>query len=141
MNIDFSDFKLDHIGIAVNSIEESLVFYKNLGFQKYEIEEVPSENVKVCFLSLKNEVNIELLESTADDGPIAKFINKKGCGIHHMCYRVEKIEELIQEYIERGIKMIDQSPRLGAHSCKVAFIHPKATGGVLVELSEKMGDA
>lgn len=139
--IDFSEFELDHIGVAVKSIEESLNFYKNLGFQNYEIEEVPSERVKVCFLSLKNQVNIELLESTSEEGPIAKYIQKKGPGIHHMCYRVKNIESLIQEYVQKGIQMIDQKPRIGAHHCKVAFIHPKASGGVLVELSEKMRDA
>tara|TARA_B100001248_G_scaffold241870_2_gene208934 strand:+ start:4576 stop:4995 length:420 start_codon:yes stop_codon:yes gene_type:complete len=139
MNIDFSNFELDHLGIAVNTIEEGLQFYQALGFDKYEIEEVPSEKVKVCFLSLRNQVNIELLEPTSTESPIAKFLAKRGPGIHHICYRVENLEQLLQEYKKRGIRLIDETPRPGAHNCKVAFIHPKASGGVLIELSEKRG--
>jgi len=137
MQIDFSEFELDHLGVAVNSIEEGLKFYKALGFQDHEIEEVPSEKVKVCFLSLKNDVNIELLEATDEESAVAKFIAKRGTGIHHMCYRVKGLQTLLDEYKQRGIQLIDESPRKGAHGCDVAFIHPKASGGILIELSEK----
>lgn len=131
-------FELDHIGVAVNSIEEALPFYKAMGWTSFPEEVVPTEKVKVAFISLKNQSNIELLEPTSDDSVIARFIQKRGPGIHHICLRVKGIETLIQELNNKGVRMVDTKPRPGAHNCKVAFVHPAATGGVLIELSEKM---
>lgn len=134
-------FELDHIGIAVESLEEGFAFYRALGFTGMEIEEVPSEKVKVGFLHLANQANLELLEATSEDSPVAKFIEKRGAGIHHICLRVKGIEAVLERLKAQGIRLINETPKAGAHGCKVAFIHPSATGGVLIELSEKMAGA
>ena len=128
--------ELDHIGIATSSIENS-DFFKVLGLSVGGTEEVPTEKVKVGFFGTENNVNIELLEAMSDESPIAKFIDKKGPGIHHICFRVSGIDELVQKLKSQGIRLINEEPRPGAHNCRVVFIHPKSTGGVLVELSEK----
>lgn len=137
MSFDWKQFELDHIGIAVKSIEEVLPFYKAMGWTEFTTEVVATEKVKVCFVKLKNQSNIELLEPTSTDSVIHKFIQKRGGGIHHICLKVKNIENLITELIDKGVQMIDTKPRPGAHNCKVAFVHPAATGGVLIELSEK----
>ncbi|MGV8145183.1 MAG: methylmalonyl-CoA epimerase [Alkaliphilus sp.] len=129
--------KVDHIGIAVKNIEESLKFYKDvLGIECTGIEEVSEQKVKVAFLPI-GDTELELLESTDKDGPIARFIEKKGEGMQHIAFQVDNIEEAIQEMINKGVRMIDEKPRYGAGRAKIAFCHPKSTGGVLVELSER----
>jgi methylmalonyl-CoA/ethylmalonyl-CoA epimerase len=131
--------KVDHIGIAVKSLEQSLSFYtETLRLPMLGIEEVPTQKVKVAFIEV-GETKIELLEPTSNESPIAKFIEKRGEGIHHVALGVESIEERIADMKEKGIKMIDEVPRPGAHNTKVAFMHPKSTGGVLFEFCEKKG--
>jgi methylmalonyl-CoA/ethylmalonyl-CoA epimerase len=131
--------KLDHIGIAVKDLEESLKFYENvLGLRCEGTEVVEEQKVKVAFLPV-GDTEVELLESTDEDGPIAKFIEKKGEGIQHLAFRVENIETAIEEMKEKGVKMIDEKPRYGAGGAKIAFCHPKSTNGILVELSERNG--
>ncbi|MCB0392674.1 MAG: methylmalonyl-CoA epimerase [Bdellovibrionales bacterium] len=132
--------ELDHIGIAVNSLEEAKVFYEALGWKSMPSEVVESEKVKVGFLNLENNCALELLESTSNDGPIAKFIEKRGTGIHHICLRVKNIQETLKQLKEKNIQLLNSEPKLGAHNCLVAFIHPKSTGGVLIELSQPQGD-
>ncbi len=128
--------ELDHIGIAVKNLKEAKSFYEILGWSSMEIEEVPSEQVRVGFLDLENNTRIELLESTHKEGPIAKFIDKRGPGIHHICLRVEDLKKTLQDLKNKNVQLINEEPKLGAHNCWVAFIHPKSTGGVLVELSQ-----
>jgi len=128
--------KIDHIGIAVNNIEESLKFYEAIGLSCEGIEEVAEQKVKVAFLPC-GDSEIELLESTDPEGPIAKFIEKKGTGIQHIAIRVPNIEEAIAEMKEKGFQMIDEKPRYGAGGAAIAFVHPKSTGGVLLELSQR----
>lgn len=132
-------FELDHIGVAVASIESALPFYKAMGWSSFPTEVVPTENVKVAFIKLENACNIELLEPTSDESVIKKFIDKKGPGLHHICLRVKNIESLLKELKAKGVRLVDEKPRKGAHNCKVAFVHPSATGGVLIELSEPQG--
>lgn len=131
--------KIDHIGIAVKNLEEALKFYQDiLGLECVGTEVVEEQKVKVAFLPV-GDTEVELLESTDEDGPIAKFIEKKGEGIQHIAFRVDNIEEAIEEMKAKGIRMIDEKPRYGAGGAKIAFCHPKSTGGVLVELSEREG--
>lgn len=129
--------KIDHIGIAVKSIDEALKFYTDvLGLTCTGTEEVKEQNVKTAFIPA-GESEIELLESTSDDGPIARFIEKKGEGIQHIALRVSDIEKSIEELKAKGIIFIDEKPRYGAGGAKIAFIHPKSTKGVLLELCER----
>jgi methylmalonyl-CoA/ethylmalonyl-CoA epimerase len=129
--------KIDHIGIAVKSIEESLPFYiDTLKLSLEGMEEVESEKVKVAFIRI-GESKIELLEPTSEDSPIAGFIQKRGEGIHHIALGVSSIEERIKEIKEKGIRMIHEQPKPGAGGAMIAFMHPKSTGGVLFELCEK----
>jgi methylmalonyl-CoA epimerase len=130
--------KIDHIGIAVPNIEEALKAYEVLGLKCEGIEEVAEQKVKVAFLPC-GDSEIELLESTDPDGPIAKFIEKKGPGLQHIAIRVENIEEAISEMKEKGFQMIDEKPRYGAGGASIAFVHPKAMGGILLELSQREG--
>ncbi|MFD1777183.1 methylmalonyl-CoA epimerase [Fredinandcohnia salidurans] len=129
--------KIDHIGIAVSSIENSLPFYTNiLNLQLEGIEEVESENVKVAFIKI-GESKLELLEPLSPESPIAKFIEKRGEGIHHIAIGVSSIEARIKDMKENGIRMLADEPKLGAGGAKIAFMHPKSTGSVLYELCEK----
>lgn len=129
--------KVDHIGIAVKNLEESLKFYENtLGLKATGTEVVEEQKVKVAFLPL-GDSEVELLEATSEDSPIAKYIEKNGEGVQHIAYRVENIEAAIAEMKEQGIRMIDEKPRYGAGGAKIAFCHPKSTGGVLVELCQR----
>jgi methylmalonyl-CoA/ethylmalonyl-CoA epimerase len=129
--------KVDHIGIAVQSIKETLKFYSGILGLKLEGEEVVQEQkVKTAFLPI-GDTEVELLESTAPDGPIAKFIEKKGEGIQHIAFLVDDIDEVLKELGEKGVKLIDLKPRMGAGGKRIAFLHPKDTYGVLVELCEK----
>jgi methylmalonyl-CoA/ethylmalonyl-CoA epimerase len=129
--------KVDHIGVAVKSLSDTLKFYQDiLGLELQGTEIVDEQKVKVAFLPI-GDTEVELLESTDADGPIAKFIEKKGEGIQHIAFRVPNIEEAIAEMKAKGVKMIDEKPRYGAGGAKIAFCHPKSTNGVLVELSER----
>ncbi len=129
--------KVDHIGIAVNSIEQALNFYEGvLGLKSAGTEVVEEQKVRVAFLPT-GDSEIELLEPTAEDSPIAKYIAKNGEGVQHIAYRVDDIEKAIEEMKEKGIRMIDERPRYGAGGAKIAFCHPKSTGGVLVELCQR----
>lgn len=129
--------KVDHIGIAVKDLDETLKFYEGiLGIKSVSTEVVEEQKVKVAFLPI-GDTEIELLQSTEEDGPIAKFIEKRGEGIQHIAYRVEDIEKSIEELKEKGIRLIDEKPRYGAGGAKIAFLHPKSTFGVLIELCER----
>ncbi len=129
--------KIDHIGIAVRSLEEVLPFYTNvLQLELLGVEEVASQKVKVAFLKL-GESKLELLEPLSSESPVAQFIEKRGEGIHHVALGVSSIEDRIQEMQERGVRMIDESSRLGAAGAHIAFMHPKSAHGVLYELCEK----
>ena len=126
--------KVDHIGIAVKNLEETLKFYEGaLGLKCGGTEVVEEQKVKVAFLPI-GDTEIELLESTDEQGPISRYIEKKGEGIQHMAYRVDNIEKAIEEMKAKGIRMIDEKPRYGAGGAKIAFLHPKSTYGVLIEL-------
>jgi methylmalonyl-CoA/ethylmalonyl-CoA epimerase len=128
--------KINHIGIAVHSIEESLPFYRDVLCMKSEgTEEVPEQKVRVAFLGV-GESRIELLEPTAADSPVAKFLEKNGPGIHHLAYEVADLGKALAALKEQGVRLIDASPRLGAHGMSIAFLHPKASGGVLTELCQ-----
>jgi len=129
--------KIDHLGIAVNSIDDGKKFWSDaLGLAFEGAETVEAQKVTTAFFPV-GESEVELLESTAPDGPVAKYIEKKGQGIQHIAFRVENIEEALAELKEKGIQLIDQEPRIGAGGAKIAFLHPKATGGVLVELCQR----
>ncbi len=129
--------KIDHLGIAVPSIDDGNTFWSDiLGLKMEGKETVESQKVTTAFLPV-GESEVELLESTADDGPIAKFIEKKGAGFQHVAFRVANIEEALAELKEKGVRLIDETPRPGAGGAKIAFLHPKATGGVLVELCQR----
>lgn len=129
--------RVDHIGIAVKNLDEALKFYTEvLGLEATGTEEVAEQKVKVAFLPC-GDSELELLESTSPDGPIAKFIEKNGEGIQHIAIRVDNIEATLAELKEKGVRLIDEKPRYGAGGASIAFLHPKATGGVLLELSER----
>lgn len=129
--------KVDHIGIAVSNLDEALKVYTEvLGLEVQGTEVVEEQKVRVAFLPL-GDTEIELLESTSPDGPIAKFIEKNGEGVQHIAFKVENIEEAIQEMLDKGMRMIDEKPRYGAGGAKIAFMHPKSTNRVLVELSQR----
>lgn len=136
--LDF-EYELDHIGIAVESLEAGFQFYKALGFAPPDVEEVVSEKVKVGIIRLGrlgNRANLELLEPTAVDSPIRKFLEKRGVGIHHICLRVQGIDGILERLKTQGVRLINERAKIGAHNCRVAFIHPASAGGVLIELSE-----
>lgn len=127
---------IEHIGIAVKSLDEAIPFYENvLGLKCYNIEEVKDQRVKTAFFMV-GQTKIELLESTDPEGPIGKFLEKKGEGIHHLAYAVEGIEEQLQSTEAKGVTLIDKAPRKGAEGLDIAFLHPKSTFGVLTELCE-----
>ncbi len=129
--------KIDHLGIAVNSIEDGKSFWSDvLGLSFEGAETVEAQKVTTAFFPV-GESEVELLESTSPDGPVARFIEKRGQGFQHVAFRVADIEEALKELKEKGIQLIDQEPRIGAGGAKIAFLHPKATGGVLVELCER----
>ncbi len=128
--------KLNHIGIAVQSIERALPFYRDLLGMAFEgTEEVAEQKVRVAFLAV-GESRIELLEPTADDSPVAKFLEKNGEGIHHLAYEVEDLASILKELREKSVRLIDEVPRRGAHGTLIAFLHPKGSGGVLTELCQ-----
>ena len=128
--------KLDHIGIAVKSIEAAKAVYEDLGLEIAHVESVDTQKVRTAFLSV-GDANLELLEPSDSDSTIAKYIEKRGEGIHHLCFRVDDIEAHLARLKERGYRLINEAPVPGAHGCRVAFLHPAAGNGVLIELSEK----
>lgn len=129
--------KIDHIGIAVKSIENTSELLSNiLGLKVTGEEIVEEQKVKVAFLPL-GDSELELLESTSPEGPIARFIEKKGEGIQHIAFKVNNIEEVLEKLKKEGVKLIDEKPRYGAGGAKIAFLHPKSTNGILIELCER----
>jgi methylmalonyl-CoA/ethylmalonyl-CoA epimerase len=128
---------IEHIGIAVKNLEESIAYYENiLGLKCYSVEEVKDQKVKTAFFMV-GQTKIELLESTdPEGGPIGKYIEKKGEGIHHLAFAVENLEAVLPEVESKGIQLIDKTPRKGAEGLNIAFLHPKSTFGVLTELCE-----
>jgi len=129
--------KIDHIGIAVRNIEKTSKLLSNiLGLKVVGEEIVEEQKVKVAFLPL-GDSELELLESTSPEGPIARFIEKKGEGIQHIAFRVNNIEEVLEKLKKEGVRLIDEKPRYGAGGAKIAFLHPKDTNSILVELCER----
>ncbi len=129
--------KIDHLGIAVNSIDDGNKFWSDvLGLKLEDKETVVEQKVTTAFYPC-GDSEVELLESTSPDGPVAKFIEKKGQGFQHVAFRVADIEASLAELKEKGIQLIDQKPRIGAGGAQIAFLHPKATGGILVELCQR----
>jgi methylmalonyl-CoA/ethylmalonyl-CoA epimerase len=130
--------KLNHIGIAVENINDYINFYKDVLGLRFEGEEtVIDQKVKVAFLTI-GETRIELLEPTADDSPVRKFIESKGTGVHHLAFDVDDIEADLERLKKAGVRLVDEKPRSGAHGTKIAFIHPKEAKGVLVELTQQI---
>ena len=131
--------KINHIGIAVATLESQIPFYKDvLGFKSLGVEEIPDQKVKVAMFEI-GEVKIELLEPTSPDSPIAKFLEKKGDGIHHIAYETDGIVSEIKHMEDSEIQMLDKTARDGAHGTKIAFLHPKSSGRVLTEICQKEG--
>ncbi|MBT3243695.1 MAG: methylmalonyl-CoA epimerase [Bacteroidetes bacterium] len=127
---------IEHIGIAVRNLEEAISFYTDvLGLKCYGIEEVMDQKVKTAFFKV-GDTKIELLESTDPEGPIGKFVEKKGAGIHHLAFAVDNIEDALSDAKEKGVRLIDESPRKGAEGLDIGFLHPKSTLGVLTELCQ-----
>ena len=128
---------IEHIGIAVRDLQDAIKFYEHiLGLKCYAVEEVADQKVKTAFFHI-GQTKIELLESTDPEGPIGKFIEKRGEGIHHIAFAAKELQASINELKEKGIKLIDENPRKGAEGMNIAFLHPKSTFGVLTELCEK----
>lgn len=129
--------KIDHLGIAVKSIEEAKkLFHDILGLEFEGTETVQEQKVTTAFFPV-GDSEVELLESTDPDGPIAKYLEKRGEGIQHIAFRVDNLEEALARLKDKGIRLIDEKPRRGAGGAKIAFLHPKSTHGVLIELSER----
>ena len=127
---------IEHIGIAVESIEQALPYWEGtLGLKCYNIEEVADQKVRTAFLRL-GDTKIELLEATSPESAVAKFIEKRGTGVHHIAYAVKNIEAALAEMEAAGVQLLDKTPRAGAEGLSIAFLHPKSTGGVLTELCE-----
>ncbi len=128
---------IEHIGIAVKSLDEAIPYYENvLGLKCYAIEEVTDQKVKTAFFKV-GQTKLELLEPTDPESPVAKFIEKRGEGIHHLAFAAENVEQALEEASEKGVRLIDKKPRPGAEGLNIAFLHPKSTFGVLTELCEK----
>ncbi len=127
---------IEHIGIAVKNLEESIKYYEDiLGLKCYSIEEVKDQKVRTAFFKV-GQTKIELLESTEPEGPIGKFIEKKGEGVHHIAFAVKEIQNQLNEVKAKGIQLIDEKPRKGAEGLNISFLHPKSTHGVLTEFCE-----
>ena len=128
---------IDHIGIAVKEINQAGKFYTDvLGLKIEDVENVAEQKVNVAFIPITDS-EVELLESTEPDGPVAKYISARGEGVQHIAFRVEDIDKALEELKEKGVRLIDQTPRKGAGGARIAFIHPKETNGVLVEICER----
>lgn len=133
----FKTLKVDHVGIAVKDLAQAKKFYGEiLGMTISGEETVEQQKVKVCFVPC-GDSELELLESTSPEGPIAKFLEKNGEGMQHVAVRVDNIETAIADLIEKGVRMIDKVPRYGAGGASIAFVHPKSTGGILLELTQR----
>jgi len=130
---------LDHIGIAVESIDSGLAVYRALGIEVDGIEEVTDQKVRVAFLPV-GDTRIELLEPTDATSPIARHLERRGAGLHHICFGVPDIRAAMAQLSEKGYRLLSEEPLQGAHDCLVCFVHPKSAGGVLIELSESIGD-
>ncbi len=129
--------KIQHLGVAVGSIEDALSFWRDgLGLELHEIEVVEDQGVRVAMLPI-GESRIELLEATGEDTPVGKFIAKRGAGIHHLCIEVENVAAKLAELKAKNVRLIDEQPRIGAGGALVAFVHPASTGGVLIELTQR----
>ena len=127
---------IEHLGIAVKSLEEAIPYWENvLGLKRYNIEEVADQKVKTAFFMV-GQTKIELLEPTSEESTIAKYIEKRGQGVHHVAFAVEGIEDALADATEKGVQLIDKAPRKGAEGLSIAFLHPKSTMGVLTELCE-----
>lgn len=130
---------IEHIGIAVKDLDESIKFYEDvLGLKCYNIEEVTDQKVRTAFFRV-GQTKVELLESTSDDGPVAKFIEKRGEGVHHIAFAVNNIDQALEHARKQGVQLIDQQSRKGAEGLDIAFLHPRSTHGVLTELCEGKG--
>lgn len=130
--------KINHLGIATHGIEEALKFWENaLGLENVHTETVEDQKVRVAMLPI-GDTRIELLEPTSADSPISKFLEKRGGGIHHIAVEVENIEESLAKLKQNGARLIDETPRIGAENCLVAFVHPSSANGVLLELTQKI---
>ncbi len=130
--------KIDHLGIATKEIAEALKFWQDaLGLEHVHTEEVSEQKVRVAMLPI-GETNIELLEPTSQDSPVAKFLETRGEGIHHIAVEVKDIKKSLEKLKSEGARLIDETPKIGAGGCLIAFVHPKSTGGVLLELVEKI---
>jgi len=128
---------IEHIGIAVNNLEESVSYYETiLGLKCYAVEEVTDQKVKTAFFMV-GQTKIELLEATSEESPVAKFIDKKGPGIHHLAFAMDNVAEALKDAEDKGIRLIDKTPRGGAEGLTIGFLHPKSTGGVLTEFCGK----
>jgi len=128
---------IEHIGIAVNSLEEAIPYYEEtLGMKCYAIEEVADQKVKTAFFMV-GQTKIELLESTDPEGPIGRFLEKKGQGVHHIAFAVDNVNEALSELNDKGVQLIDKSSRKGAEGLNIGFLHPKSTMGVLTEICSK----
>jgi methylmalonyl-CoA/ethylmalonyl-CoA epimerase len=125
--------KIDHIGIAVSNLDNALTFYQAMGVAPTHTETVESQKVKTAFITV-GDVHIELLEPTGQDSPVAKFLEKRGEGMHHIAYEVEDVQKAIDSLKSEGLRLIDETPKLGAHNMTVAFVHPKSVSGVLTEI-------
>lgn len=130
--------ELDHIGIAVESIAERAGLYEALGLQVEGVEEVPEQGVRVAFLPI-GDTRLELLEPTGPESPVARHLARRGPGLHHICLRVPDIRAAMARLVEEGCQLLSEEPQLGADGCLVCFVHPKSTGGVLLELSQSGG--
>lgn len=131
-------YRIDHIGVAVQSIDEALAIYRALGLDEIRREEVSTQGVVVAFLPV-GESRIELLEPTAPDSPVAKFLARRGPGVHHVCFAVDDLEAALQDLQKRGFRLLNAKPVPGADGKKIAFLHPDAGNGLLIELSESAG--
>ncbi len=128
--------RINHLGIAAPGLDEAMARMARLfGLEADHVEAVPDQKVKTAFFPV-GESSLEFLESTDAEGPIGRFIAKRGPGIHHVCFEVDDLDDAVKMLLARGVRMIDEAPRNGAHGCRVAFIHPSETGGVLMELSQ-----
>ncbi|MEP0860874.1 MAG: methylmalonyl-CoA epimerase [Ignavibacterium sp.] len=128
---------IEHIGIAVKNLHEAIKFYEEvLGLKCYAVEEVADQKVKTAFFMV-GQTKIELLETTSPDGPIGRFIENKGEGIHHIAFAVTGLKEKLEEVKSKGVRLVDEQPRKGAEGLNIAFLHPKSTFGVLTEFCEK----
>ena len=129
---------IDHVGVAVNNLDEAISLYRDvLGLKLEGVHAVEEQKVRVAFFSTGGETRIELLESTESESPVAKFIERRGEGVHHIALKVRNIEAVLEELKGKGLKLVDEKPRIGVGGTKIAFIHPKSTRNVLLELCEK----